>query len=149
MTKFVPLLLGCSLFASVALAKPKVTEIRFENFPGYIGPPIPKNEFVFCADGNFYWLEGTRDKPIRHRYDLSTRDFADLVSSFETHHFFALKPYEFHSVDAPYAVIRATRGGRTKSYVVGETHNLWELKMIVLGLASRHIGLKRTAIEGR
>ena len=147
--KFAPLLLLCLLFASVALARPKVTEIRLEDFPGYVGPPIPKNEFVFCADGNLYWLEGTRDKPVRHRYSLSTRDFAELVATLETHHFFALKPYEFHSTDAPSAVIRATRGGRTKSYVVDGTHNLWELEMIVRGFASQRVGLRRTLTKSK
>lgn len=152
--KILLLFSGCLLLASTGLAAPKITEIRLVDAPGFVLTPYTKNEFVFRADGNLYWIEGTSEQPIRHRYSIGQEAFRQLAATVENHRFFDLKlsyPTDTFIADAPEVIVIATRGGTKKEVrdITGfgsRPANLWELEMIVRGIASRYTGLKRTPL---
>ncbi|BCM92199.1 hypothetical protein IAD21_04078 [Abditibacteriota bacterium] len=155
--KFILLFVTCLLLASTGLAAPNVTEIRLEDAPGTLKPPILRNEFVFRSDGNFYWTEGTLEKPVRHRYAIGTQAFQTLAATLGTHHFFDLKPLYDRSkpgdpliMNGSTVVVSVMRDGLRRTvvdYAGFGPSNLWELEMILRGFASRHIGLKRTPMN--
>ncbi len=153
--KLVMSLLVCCSLVSSALAAPAVTEIRLKDIPGFVRPPRNVNEFVFRADGHFYWLEGTEEKPVRHQYPLSEKEFGNLVAALDGHHFFNFGPKyptDVVIMDVSKVMVSATRGGEKKSVVDSagfgsRPQDLWELEMILRGFASQRVGLKRTSSE--
>ena len=155
--KFVPLFCGCLLWASSAWAAPAVTEIRLADTPGYVLTPAQVNEFVFRADGSFYWVEGTSTKLIRHRYSIGKEEFQELATTLGTHRFFELKPIydrakpgDLVISDAGGVVVSVTRGGNKKEvvdYAGFGPSNLRELELIIRGLASEYVGLQRTPLS--
>ncbi|RYX81600.1 hypothetical protein EON83_23415 [bacterium] len=146
----------CLLAASTAVAAPQITEIRLQDAPGFVAPPILINELVFRSDGNFYWNEGTLEKPVKHRYSIGSEGFQKLAAALETHGFFELKPkYDRLKptdpliMDGSSVVVSATRDGIQKhvvDYSGFGPSNLWEVEMIIRGFASQYIGMKRTPI---
>ncbi len=118
------------------------------------------NEFVFRADGTLYWIEGTRDKPIRHRYFIIPEPFQKLVAAMKARHFFTMKPRYDHAnfgksgrievFDGSTVVITAVRDGKTKKvedYAGFGPPDLWQMEMIVRGVASEHTDLQRSTKE--
>ena len=143
-------LLVLATLSSSALAAPKISEIRLKDVPGYTGTPFSINEFVFRPDGTLYWLEGTNEKPIRHRFLVGENTFKSLSRALEQHRFFTLNPPRNevppYAYDAPCTILRVTRGRQAKQLILyHSSNNLWQLEMIVRGVASREIGLKRTS----
>jgi len=138
-------------------AAPKITEIRLKDTPSYDASPMPANEFVFRANNELYWLEGNMDKPIRHKYWISTPDFERLSALFESHGFFELKKlYDrppgttTYLTDGSTVTTQVTRDGQKKTvnnYSGNGPQNLWELEMLTRGFASQYIGLKRTPLS--
>lgn len=153
--KFVLLPLLCLLVTSGALASPQITEIRLAYSPGYVPLPYDVNEFVFRADGNFYWVEGTSEKLVRHRYSLRAGEFQRLAVSLERHHFFdlgATYPTDMEIADVGKVQIEVTRGGKKKGVTDSpgfgkRPDDLWELQTIFLGFASEYTGLKRAPVN--
>ena len=140
--------------AQIVRAAPVITEIRLGDAPGYGPSPSPVNGFVFRANGDFYWLEGTTENVVRHHYSIGTQEFARLAAVYERSRFWRLqKLYDrppgatSYLADGPTVTLQVVRGGQTKivqNYDDNGPSDLWELEMITRGFASRFIGLKRT-----
>lgn len=144
--------LAALMLSSKSQAAPKITEIRLADLPGFIAPPVRNNTFIFRSNGTFDWLEGITTKPIKHHYSLVSGDFEKLTKVLEAHHFSTmkpiydrLKPTDGVFTDGPSVIVSVSSGKEKKSvedYAEFGPPDLWEIEMVMRGLASRYIGLR-------
>ena len=146
-----------SLFVAThnVYATPKITEIRLIANKGY-RMPVDINEYVFRSNGDFYWLHGKSDNPISDKYRIHQGNFVRLANSFENHKFFDFdRKYEGRIISrkgnvvhmvitthAPSVTLEVIRDGQkysVQNFNNNGPHGLWELEMLVRGLASQHI----------